>query len=77
MLWKAHLPQKNLYHFPACKTLVDAGTPFSGEEYADAMLKLKEVFDHRFADFKAQRVKFQIFADSFFFDVQNASIGAH
>ena len=71
MLWKAQLSQTSLCHFPACKALVDAGTPFSGEKYVEAILKLQEEFDHRFADFKAHRTTFQIFADPFSFDVQD------
>ncbi len=51
---------------------MDAGTPFSCEKYADAILKLQEEFDHRFADFKTHRATFQIFADPFSFDVQDA-----
>ena len=35
VLWKAQLSQTNLCHFPACKALMDVGTPFSGEKYAD------------------------------------------
>ncbi|XP_069819639.1 general transcription factor II-I repeat domain-containing protein 2A-like [Dendropsophus ebraccatus] len=72
MLWKAQLSQTNLCHFPSCKELMDAGTPFSGEEYVDVILKLQEEFDHRFADFKTHRATFQIFADPFSFDVQDA-----
>jgi len=72
MLRKAQLSQKNLCHFPTCKALVDAGTPFSGQKYVDAILKLQEEFDHRFADFKTHRATFQIFADPFSFDVQDA-----
>ncbi|XP_066515342.1 general transcription factor II-I repeat domain-containing protein 2A-like [Hoplias malabaricus] len=72
MLWKAQLSQTNLCHFPACKALMDAGTPFSGEKYVDAILMLQEEFDHRFADFKTHRAAFQIFADPFSFDVQDA-----
>ncbi|XP_074510983.1 general transcription factor II-I repeat domain-containing protein 2A-like [Sebastes fasciatus] len=72
VLWKAQLSQTNLCHFPACKALVDAGTPFSGEKYFDAIVKLQEEFDHRFADFKTHRATFQIFADPFSFDVQDA-----
>ncbi|KAL1260101.1 hypothetical protein QQF64_007928 [Cirrhinus molitorella] len=34
--------------------------------------KLQEEFDHRFAGFKTHRVTFQIFADPFSFDVQDA-----
>jgi len=45
VLWKAQLSQTNLCHFPACKALVDVGTPFSGEKYADAIMKLQEEFD--------------------------------
>lgn len=77
VLWKAQLSQTNLCHFPACKALVDAGTPFSGEKYVDAILKLQKEFDHRFADFKTHRATFQIFADPFTFDVQDAPPGAH
>ncbi|KAF1388875.1 hypothetical protein PFLUV_G00067390 [Perca fluviatilis] len=72
VLWKAQLSQTNLCHFPACKALVDAGTPFSGEKYVDVILKLQEEFDHRFADFKTHRATFQIFADPFSFDVDDA-----
>ena len=72
MLWKAQLSQTNHCHFPACKALVDAGTPFSGEKYVEAILKLQEEFDHKFADFKTHRATFQIFEDPFSFDVQDA-----
>lgn len=72
VLWKAQLSQTNLCHFPACKALMDSGTPFSGEKYADTILKLQEEFDHRFADFKTHRATFQIFADPFSFDVEDA-----
>ena len=51
---------------------MDAGTPFSGEKYVEAMLKLQEEFDHRFADLKTQRATFQIFADPFSIDLQDA-----
>uniref|UniRef100_A0A669DFX6 SPIN-DOC-like zinc-finger domain-containing protein n=1 Tax=Oreochromis niloticus TaxID=8128 RepID=A0A669DFX6_ORENI len=71
-LWKAQLSQTNPCHFPACKALVDAGTPFSGDKYVDVILRLQEEFDHRFADFKTHRATFPIFADPFSFDVQDA-----
>lgn len=70
LLWKAQLSQTNLCHFPACKALVDAGTPFSGEKYVDVILKLEEEFEHRFADFKTNRATFQFFVDPFSFHVQ-------
>uniref|UniRef100_A0A8D2Q113 General transcription factor II-I repeat domain-containing protein 2-like n=1 Tax=Varanus komodoensis TaxID=61221 RepID=A0A8D2Q113_VARKO len=72
VLWKAQLSQTNLCHFPACKALMDSGTPFRGEKYTDATVKLQEEFDHRFADFKTHRATFQIFADPFSFDVEDA-----
>ncbi|XP_061092579.1 protein FAM200A-like [Conger conger] len=55
----------------ACKALMDVGTPFSGEKYADAIVRNCEEFDHRFADFKTHRATFQIFADPFSFVVQD------
>ncbi|KAA8577441.1 hypothetical protein FQN60_017513 [Etheostoma spectabile] len=67
-----NLSQTNLCHFPACKALMDVGTSFSSEKYADAIMKLQEEFDRRFADFKTHRATFQIFADPFSFDVQDA-----
>ena len=72
VLWKAQLSQTNLCHFPACKALMDAGTPFIGEKYADAIVKLQEECDHRFEDFKTHRATFQFFADPFSFDMQDA-----
>uniref|UniRef100_A0AAQ4RGF6 HAT C-terminal dimerisation domain-containing protein n=1 Tax=Gasterosteus aculeatus aculeatus TaxID=481459 RepID=A0AAQ4RGF6_GASAC len=72
VLWKAQLFQTNLCHFPACKALMDSGTTFSGEKYADTIGKLQEEFDQRFADFKTHRATFQIFADPFSFDVEDA-----
>ncbi|CAL1571780.1 unnamed protein product [Knipowitschia caucasica] len=72
MLWKAQLSQTNLCHFPACKELMDSGTTFSGEKYADTIGKLQEEFDHRFADFKTHRATFQMFTDPFSFNVEDA-----
>ena len=46
--------------------------PFSGNKYVGAILKLQEEFDDRFADFKTHRATFQMFADPFSFDVQDA-----
>ncbi|KAA8588866.1 hypothetical protein FQN60_010211 [Etheostoma spectabile] len=40
--------------FPSKLALMDIVTQFSGEKYADAIMKLQEEFDHRFSDFKAQ-----------------------
>ncbi|TWW59217.1 General transcription factor II-I repeat domain-containing protein 2 [Takifugu flavidus] len=42
------------------------------QKYVDVILKLQEEFEHRFADFKMHRARFQIFADPFSFDVQDA-----
>ncbi|XP_063601121.1 uncharacterized protein LOC134777214 [Penaeus indicus] len=44
------LYQTNLCYFPACKALVDAGTPFSGKKYVEAILELQRGFDHRFTE---------------------------
>ncbi|KAA8593435.1 hypothetical protein FQN60_009551 [Etheostoma spectabile] len=67
-----NLSQTKLSHFPACKPLMDVGTPFSGEKYADAIMKLQKEFDCKFAYFKTHRDTFQFFADHISFDVQDA-----
>ncbi|KAM3838284.1 general transcription factor II-I repeat domain-containing protein 2A-like [Diretmus argenteus] len=71
VLWKAQVSQKNLCHFPACKALADKGNPFSCDQYVDAIMKLQEEFEHRFADFKTHRSIFQIFANPFVVDVED------
>ncbi|XP_073681619.1 general transcription factor II-I repeat domain-containing protein 2A-like [Garra rufa] len=43
-----------------------------GQLVSAAYDNLQEEFDHRFADFKTHRATFQIFADPFSFDVQDA-----
>ena len=72
VLWKTQVSQKNLCHFPACKALADKGKPFCCEEYVEAIVKLQEEFNHRFADFKTHKSIFQIFANPFSFDVEDA-----
>ncbi|XP_065818648.1 general transcription factor II-I repeat domain-containing protein 2 [Labrus bergylta] len=70
-LWKTQLSAKNLSHFPACRSLVEQGTAFSGDEYASAIDNLLQEFDQRFVDFKEHRVTFQVFADPFSADVES------
>ncbi|XP_034042565.1 general transcription factor II-I repeat domain-containing protein 2-like [Thalassophryne amazonica] len=81
MLWKAQISEKKLFHFPACSSLVEEGKAFSGEKYVAAIETLQQEFDQRFADFKTHSATFQMFADPFSFDVQNApsvlTNGAH
>ncbi|XP_049430459.1 general transcription factor II-I repeat domain-containing protein 2-like [Epinephelus fuscoguttatus] len=72
MLWKAQLSEKKLFHFPACRSVVEEGTAFSCEKYVAAFEKLQQEFDQRFADFKTHSATFQMFSDPFSFDVQNA-----
>ncbi|XP_056121755.1 general transcription factor II-I repeat domain-containing protein 2-like [Rhinichthys klamathensis goyatoka] len=70
-LWKTQISAKNLSHFTTCRSLVEQGTGFSGDEYASAIDNLLEEFDQRFADFKSHRDTFQLFADPFSTDVES------
>ena len=45
------------------------------EKYVNAIVELREEFDYRFADFKTHRATFQMCADRFSFDVQDAPPG--
>ncbi len=51
--------------------LVEEGIAFNGDEYASAVENLLQEFDQRFADFKAHRDTFQLFADPFSADVES------
>jgi hypothetical protein len=50
--WKIQLSANK--HFPACLSLVEGGTTFSGDEYATAIENPLQESDERFADFKMQ-----------------------
>lgn len=50
---------------------MEEGTAFSGDEYDSAIENLLQEFDQRFADFKAHRDIFQLFADPFSADVES------
>ena len=51
---------------------MDSGTRFSSIKYTDAIAKLQEEFDDRFVDFKTHTATFQMFADPFSFNVEDA-----
>ncbi len=70
-LWKTQLSAKNLSHFTTCRSLMEEGIAFNGDEYAFAVENLLQEFDQRFADFKAHRDTFQLFADPFSADVES------
>ncbi|KAL0148361.1 hypothetical protein M9458_056341 [Cirrhinus mrigala] len=73
-LWKTQLSAKNLSHFTTCRSLVEEGIAFNGDEYASAVENLLQEFDKRFADFKAHRDTFELFADPFSADVESVPI---
>lgn len=50
---------------------MEEGTAFSGDGYVSAIENLLQEFDQRFADFKARRDTFQLFADPFSADVES------
>ncbi|KAA8591113.1 hypothetical protein FQN60_002056 [Etheostoma spectabile] len=51
--------------FPSMQGLMDVGTSFSSEKYADAIMKLQEEFDRRLADFKTHRALFKFLLTPF------------
>lgn len=71
-LWKIQLSAKKFSHFTTCRSLVEEGTVFCGEEYVSAINNLLQELDERFADFKAHHCTFQLFADPFSADMENA-----
>ena len=52
---------------------MDTDTQINGEEYADAISKLEEEFNNRFA--RRTEPHFNVFADTFSLDVQDAPQG--
>lgn len=56
---------------------MEAGTAFSGDEYVSAIENLQQESDERFADFKAHRDTFQLFADLLSADVESVSSMLH
>lgn len=73
-LWIAQVAEKNLTHFPTCKSIIKAGSTFSTEEYVAALENLQQEFNQRFADFKTYNDIFQIFADPFTYNVDSAPV---
>ena len=50
------------------------GYTIHSSKYTDAIAKLKEEFNHRFAGFKTHRDTSQVFVDSFFFNVEDDTL---
>ncbi len=50
---------------------MEEGIAFNADQYASAVENLLQEFDQRFADFKAHRDTFQLFADPFSADVES------
>ena len=72
LLWKDHLKNANFAYFPAFALYKPKPTCIS--KYVDAIETLRLDFQTRFADFRKNKLLFQIFSAPFFVDAKDAPI---
>ncbi|KAE8280213.1 General transcription factor II-I repeat domain-containing protein 2 [Larimichthys crocea] len=73
-LWESQMQQGNLAHFLCCQVMKEqtatAVMPFA--QFAEKLILLGAEFTRRFADFEAQKCRFELLSNPFAFDVNNA-----
>uniref|UniRef100_A0A3P9DNK1 SPIN-DOC-like zinc-finger domain-containing protein n=1 Tax=Maylandia zebra TaxID=106582 RepID=A0A3P9DNK1_9CICH len=73
-LWQNQMLQGNLGHFPCCQTMnMQISTAvFPCVQFAEKLCVLSTVFTRRFADFDAQKCRFELLSNPFAVDVAKA-----
>ena len=72
ILWETQMRKENLSHFPSCQTMKEATAVFPSAQFADKLNILAADFRRRFADFEAQKSRFELLANPFGVDVESA-----
>ena len=71
-LWETQMRKENLSHFPSCQTMNErlSSAVFPSAQFADKLNILAADFRRRFADFEAQKCRFQLLGNPFAVDVE-------
>ena len=64
--------QENLSHFPHCQTMKEQVAAFPTTQFAEKLGILGTDFTRRFADFEAQKSRFELLSNPFAADMENA-----
>ena len=73
-LWETQILQENLSHFPHCQTMKEkvAAAVFPTRQFTEKLGILGADFIRRFADFEAQKSRFELLSNPFAADVESA-----
>lgn len=73
-LWKMLMQKESLSHFPSCQIMKEkpSTTVFPCAQFADKLNILAADFRCRFADFEAQKCRFELLSNPFAADVESA-----
>ncbi|XP_067943372.1 general transcription factor II-I repeat domain-containing protein 2-like [Watersipora subatra] len=73
-LWKTQMVQGNFGHFPCCQTMAAEISPavLPSAQFAEKINALSAEFSRRFADFEAQKGRFELLSNPFAIDVESA-----
>ena len=59
-LWEMQILRENLGHFPCCQTMKEQVSVFPSAQFAEKLGILSADFTRRFADFEAQKSRFEL-----------------
>ena len=71
-LWEIQIMRENLGHFPCCQTMKEQVSVFPSAQFAEKLGLLSADFTRRFADFEAQKSRFELLSNPFAVDVESA-----
>ena len=72
-LWATQMLQGNLGHFPCCQNIKEqiSTNVFPSAQFAEKLNALSAEFTRRFADFEAQKCRFELLSNTFAVDVES------